>query len=188
MGTELPIERALAAVGELLAADGHEIRIVVVGGAALYLLGVVQRATEDVDVIALGRTADDGITLSTPEPLPPALAQAIARVARDFDLPPKWMNTMVASQWRTGLPPGFEREVIWRRFGGLLVGLPARFTFVCLKLYAAADQTGPESRHFQDLTALAPTAAELEQAAEWIRTQDPTIDGIVAKVVAHVRR
>jgi hypothetical protein len=187
MDFDLPIERALRAVGELLAADGQEERIVVVGGAALVLLGVVQRGTRDVDVIALGRAHASAVELVAPEPIPAALLDAIARVARDLGLPPEWMNMMVASQWRTGLPPRFDEGMTWRRFGGLHVGLPSRFAFVCLKLYAAADQTGPGSRHFHDLSALAPTAAELEEARAWIGTQDPTIDHIVAKVVAHVR-
>lgn len=182
----LPIERVLAAVGELLAADGHEERIIVVGGAALFLLGVVKRATEDVDVIALGRVGARGVEATAPEPMPPHLLEAVARVARDLGLPPDWMNTTVASQWQTGLPPGFTEGISWRPYDGLLVGLPGRFPLICLKLYAAADQKGPESRHYQDLLALAPSAGELTLAAEWIRTQDPTIDAVVAKVIARV--
>jgi hypothetical protein len=42
------IENALQAVGELLAADGHRLGIVVHGGAALSLLGIVDRATWSV--------------------------------------------------------------------------------------------------------------------------------------------
>lgn len=37
------IERGLVAVGELLAAEGVEVGVVVVGGTALNLLGLVQR-------------------------------------------------------------------------------------------------------------------------------------------------
>jgi hypothetical protein len=43
---------ALARVGELLAADGEAFALVVLGGAALNLLGIVERATRDVDVLA----------------------------------------------------------------------------------------------------------------------------------------
>ena len=38
-------EQALTAVGEILAAEGKSAAIVIVGGAALNLLGVVDRAT-----------------------------------------------------------------------------------------------------------------------------------------------
>lgn len=187
MDATIPIERALSAVGELLAADGEEVRVVLVGGAALNLLGTIERATRDVDVIALGEVSAATVRLVPPESLPPALERAIATVARDLDIPRNWMNTVVASQWRTGLPPRFAEGVEWRGFGGLWVGLPGRFALICLKLYAAADQPGPESRHFQDLLALKPIAVELGAAAEWIATQDPTIGEIVAKVIAYAR-
>jgi len=131
MDVTIPIERALSAVGELLAADGQEVRVVLVGGAALNLLGTIERATRDVDVIALGEVSAATVRLVPPESLPPALERAIATVARDLDMPPNWMNTVVASQWRTGLPPRFAEGV------------------------------------------------------EWIATQDPTIGGIVAKVIAY---
>lgn len=185
MDVMIPIERALSAVGDLLAADGEDVRVVVVGGAALSLLGTIERATRDVDVIALGVVSAATVRLVPPKSLPVALERAIATVARDLDIPPNWMNTVVASQWSTGLPPRFGEGVGWRRFGGLWVGLPGRFALTCLKLYAAADQPGPESRHFQDLLALKPSAEELAAAAEWIATQDPTIGEIVAKVIAH---
>jgi len=49
---------ALQAVGERLAYDGATCTLVVVGGAALNLLGIVDRPTIDVDVLA--RVGDDG--------------------------------------------------------------------------------------------------------------------------------
>lgn len=44
------IERALRMLGELLEARGERIHIVVIGGAAVNLLGFVSRATTDVDI------------------------------------------------------------------------------------------------------------------------------------------
>ena len=84
------IERGLTSVGELLAIDGVEVGIAVVGGTALNLLGIVQRTTSDVDVLAILRSGSDppGETLVPPDPLPDPLQRAIARVARDFQLPP----------------------------------------------------------------------------------------------------
>ena len=91
-------------------------------------------------------------------------------------------------QWKTGLPPGLTTRLHWERFAGLWVGLADRVDLIHLKLYAAADDIGPQSRHFQDLLALAPTAAELEQARGWIKTQDtsPEFAQIVGEVIAHV--
>ena len=64
-----------------------------------------------------------------------------------------------------------------------------RYDLVFLKLYAAVDHRGPESVHFQDLLALAPTDEELEAAAAWVRQQDPTpvIAEQTTKVIQHAR-
>ncbi len=61
---------------------------------------------------------------------------------------------------------------------------------VFLKLYAAADDVGPTSRHFKDLLALEPRPADLEAARAWVATQDPspTVAQAVAQVIAHVRQ
>jgi hypothetical protein len=56
------IEGALGAVGELLAAERAEIGIIVVGGTALNLLGIVERTTRDVDVLAIARGTPAGGT------------------------------------------------------------------------------------------------------------------------------
>ena len=70
------IRSALRAVGELLAAEGERIRIVVVGGAAMNLRGWVHRTTSDVDVIARANPEDTSLRLIEPEPFPEALRWA----------------------------------------------------------------------------------------------------------------
>lgn len=170
------IERAFDALGELLIAEGTEFGIVVLGGAALNLLGIVERTTRDVDVLAItSSTLDDGLPLLTPpEPLPEPLKRAIDRVARDFRLPEDWVDTTMGLQLQTGLPPGLERRIHWRRYGGLVVGLVDRYDLIYFKLYAAADSGGPSSVHYQDLIALRPGSIELQEAATWVRKQDPS--------------
>lgn len=182
------IERALHAVGALLASSGERIGIVVLGGAALNLLGVIARATRDVDIVALARRGPSS-RLERPEPLPPALISAISRVARDLALSPDWLNAVAGSQWDTGLPRGLRTRLHWRRYGGLDVGIVGRRDLVFFKLYASADATGPASVHVQDLLALDPTDEELGAAARWVRTQDPspTIATAVEAVTAYVR-
>jgi hypothetical protein len=186
------IEHALGAVGELLAAEGAEVGIIVVGGTALNLLGIVERATRDVDVLAIvrGKPQPGGVVLAPPDPLPDPLRRAIATVARDFRLSEDWMNTVVGLQWQTGLPPGLERRLHWRRYRGLTVGLADRYDLIFLKLYAAADSGGPSSVHFQDLVALRPAEGELNAAAHWAREQDPTpaFSVILEQVIQHVRK
>jgi hypothetical protein len=185
------IEEALNAVGELLAAVGERHAIVVVGGATMNLLGLVRRSTSDVDVIAraYGNVLGE-FRLEPAEPFPAALDRAIRTVARDLGLAEGWMNAVVGGQWNQGLPPGMTEDITWRTYGeGLDVGLAGRRTLIALKLFAAAD-AAPVSVHTQDLLALRPTDEELEQAAEWVRTQDeaPQWASLVTEVIAHVRR
>ncbi|MDF1500776.1 MAG: DUF6036 family nucleotidyltransferase [Anaerolineales bacterium] len=184
--------RALHSLGELLAAEGEKIAIVAVGGYALILQGIVQRATQDIDIIALGRNPDEEGPgdIGPAEPVPEVLSRAIARIARDYGLPADWMNTVVSMQWKTGLPPGFEERIHWTRYGGLWFGVADRYDLLFLKLFAAADSGGPDSVHFQDLLALNPTNRELEDASEWVRSQDTSTQfkKIVEQVVDHVRK
>jgi hypothetical protein len=187
--TRIPdIERPLRAVGDLLAAAGQRVGIVILGGAALNLLGVVDRATRDVDVLALAGSGR-GSRLARPDPLPEALVSAAARVARDLGLAPDWLNAGVASQWETGLPRGLAGRLHWRRYGGLDVGVVDRRDLVFFKLYAAADDTGPGSVHVRDLLALQPSDAQLEAAAAWVRKQDPSpaMATALEQVIAYVR-
>jgi hypothetical protein len=184
------LDPALSAVGELLEREHTKVALVVVGGATLNLLGLIDRATQDVDVIA--RAADPigavPARLTPPDPLPDVLQRAIVRVARDFGLAPDWINTAIGRQWSQGLPPWLPHDITWRRYGGLHVGLVGRRTLVALKLFATVDQS-VRSVHAQDLLALAPSDEELGEAAEWVATQDASdsFPRLVTEVVEHVR-
>jgi hypothetical protein len=177
MQTHVPnISAALRALGEVLDSQGETVAVVVVGGAALVLQGFVVMVTQDVDVIAISRETRElkNWDIEPPEPLPESLARGILRVARDFNLPDDWMNTTIGMQWKTGLPPGFGGRIHWEQYGGLWLGLADRYDLIFLKLFAAADSEGPSSVHYQDLMALHPTHEELDAAARWVRSQDPS--------------
>ncbi|MGH7470620.1 MAG: DUF6036 family nucleotidyltransferase [Longimicrobiales bacterium] len=182
------IDQALRALGELLAAAGEQHAIVVLGGAALNLLGFVQRVTRDVDVIAIAHP-DQLNRLERPSQLSETLERAVETVARDLRLAPDWLNIVAAGQWDTGLPPGMETRLHWRRYDGLWVGLVDRQDLIFFKLYAAADDVGPHSVHFQDLLSLEPSDSELDAAAAWIESQDssPQFLAGLQEVVRHVR-
>jgi hypothetical protein len=168
------IERALQGVGEILASEGQAFAIVVIGGAALNLLGIIERSTTDVDILALALTgAGQPHELQRPpEPLPQPLVRAALAVARDMGLRQDWLNAGPSLQWQAGLPPGLEQRVHWLRYSALSVGVVDRQDLILFKLFAAADSAGPGSVHYQDLRALDPTAEELDAAKSWVITQD----------------
>jgi len=86
--TEETLDVILGALAEQLRSLADQAEIVVIGGSALTALGLVKRATKDVDLLAI---ADNG-ELRPAEPLPEALRIARDRVARDFDLDENWLN------------------------------------------------------------------------------------------------
>lgn len=162
------LEEALQLLGQLLA-DRHEpFDVVAIGGGGLLLIGLIERPTKDVDLVALR----DGATLLPVTTLPSALREAIEDVARVLDLSPSWMNGP-GSLLRFGLPDGFLERVETRVFGALTVSLASRFDQIHFKLYAAADDR-PNGKHHVDLQRLQPTHAELRAAARWARTHDPS--------------
>lgn len=160
--------------GRLVLAAAPAYRLVVCGGTALVATGLLQRATRDVDIVAL---TDDRGVLIDPAPLPPPLLAAAAEVAADLGLSGDWLNNGPSSGdgglYRLGLPRGLAERLSWKSFGDrLAVGFISRFDQIHFKLYAAVDQFG--SYHATDLQALQPTDEELIEAATWSRSHDPS--------------
>jgi hypothetical protein len=167
------LDGALVLRGELMAVRKHPPqKFVVCGGASLLALGLVSRTTtRDVDILAK-MEADH---LVTPRPLPPWLPPLATEVGRQLDLPEGWFNDQVAEEtlFACGLPPGMQERLTMRNYGSALsIGFISRRDQIFLKLHAAVDRDG--GRHLQDLIELAPTRMELQDAATWTRTQDPS--------------
>lgn len=146
----------------------ESVSIVVVGGASLAMQGVIQRTTEDVDVIA--RINSEG-ELHPASPFSQGFMQAISKVARDFGLDKNWLNCVIDNQWKTGLPPGMSNDISWTDFGHLKVGMVGRAGLIPLKLFAVVDSE-PGSKHWNDLLKLNPSVEELDNASSWVSTQD----------------
>jgi hypothetical protein len=72
--TDETLDLLLGALADQLQALGSHVEIVVIGGSALTALGLVRRATRDVDVLAIAENGE----LRLAEPLPPALLTARA--------------------------------------------------------------------------------------------------------------
>lgn len=176
-------DRLLSALGEQVAALGQRFELVVIGGSGLLALGLIERSTRDVDLIAL-RSGDE---FGSAKPLPTSLATARDRVARDFALPSDWLNPGPTDMLRFGLPDGFIDRLERRDYGdGLTVYFASRYDQVHFKLYALVDQ-GP-GKHEADLRALSPTQDELLAAARWSRLHDPSegYERVLREVLAHL--
>jgi hypothetical protein len=171
------IETILRALGEQLEAVSDEpVEFVVCGGSALNVLGFVQRATKDVDILAfIKRNTAGTISFTKNHPVGKKLSEASRKVAKDFNLPEDWINTDPTSAVDFGLPDGLMERATIKQFGkSLIIHFLGRFDQIHFKLYAAADQGA--GKHFDDLRALHPTAEELEQAARWSMTHDVSED------------
>lgn len=167
------IETILSALGEQLeSSEGEPLELLVRGGSALIALGLAQRSTKDVDILALVKRKKTGkTTLNKAEPLSDGFITASKKVARDFNLPENWINTGPTSAVDLGLPNGIMERVTTRAYGPkLTIHFMGRYDQIHFKLYAAADQGA--GKHFDDILALNPTEDELEQAALWSKTHD----------------
>ncbi len=167
------VENILAALGEQLESLlENPIELLVCGGSALNILGLVQRTTEDIDILAYVRRDEEGkVSIVKAEPLTPELTEAAKKVARDFNLPERWLNPGPASAVDFGLPEGLMERVITRKYGSkLVVHYLGRYDQIHFKVYAAVDQGA--GKHLDDLLALKPISEEIENAARWSMTHD----------------
>lgn len=168
------LQNALRLLGERLQKkQADPVRLVVCGGSALIALDLASRSTTDVDVLAMVST--DG-ELVSPVPFPEALKKALDDVSILLGLPADWLNYGPSSNsgglFQCGLPDGLLDRAHSSDFGKCLrVYFIDRRDLVFLKVFAAADSLGV---HVNDLIALDPTDEELEAAALWCFTHDPS--------------
>jgi len=167
------VENILSALGEQLESLlDKPVELLVCGGSALNLLSLVQRTTEDVDILAYVRRDEEGkVFIINAEPLTPELTEAAKKVGRDFNLSERWLNPGPASAVDLGLPEGLMGRAITRQYGKrLIIHFLGRYDQIHFKLYAAVDQGA--GKHLDDLLALKPTSEEIENAARWSMTHD----------------
>jgi hypothetical protein len=144
-----------------LAQRGLSLRATVIGGAALQLMGVIARPTNDCDV------------------LDPSLPSDIVRAADDFarqhsdeGLAPGWLNNGPASllrtlpsEWVTRLQPLYAGAALQLR-------TLAREDLLRSKLFALVDR----NVDLPDCVALRPTREELQAVLPWLSDQDSNDD------------
>ena len=125
------------------------------GGSGLLAMGLGDRPTQDVDVVAFVHAGE----LVSAAPFPETLQEAADRVADDFGLKRTWLNHGPTRLLDFGLPDGFEDRMTTKEHGpGLRVSFASRLDPIHRKLYAFADRREP--RDEADLRQLAPTADE----------------------------
>lgn len=156
-----------------------EFGLVVCGGAALIVAGLIRRVTADVDVLALAhdQTAQPLATLEPITELPPELLSAASDVGRDLGLDPNWLNAGPAKRLsEIGLPAGIEHRLTHRKYGSsLVVYFLHRLDQVHLKLFASMDPSSGV-RHMSDLIELSPTRDEAATAARWLLSRTTSQD------------
>lgn len=171
------VRETLEAFDEFLAAKGLRFSAVLVGGAALGLLGVVERETRDCDVIC------------------PPIAVEILDAAREFaasrreegaELDEDWLNNGPASL-SVHLPEGW-RERCELVFSGKAMALESlgRIDLLRSKLFAYCDR----GIDIGDCIALEPTKKELREVEPWLSEQDgnPKWPAHVEKMLAELGR
>jgi len=141
----------IASFDTYLAEQSLNFEAIVVGGAALALLGIIRRTTRDVDLLT--------------SPIPPIILRHAKDFARIHDLPENWLNDGPKSL-KNELPPGWEAKIqpIFQG-GSLTLWTLERQHLIITKLYAACDRDADDS---QDLLAMKPTVKEIEEARDWI--------------------
>ncbi|HEX3765756.1 MAG TPA: DUF6036 family nucleotidyltransferase, partial [Kofleriaceae bacterium] len=149
----------LEAFDGYLAARRLRLDAIVIGGAALNLLGVIARATKDCDILD--------------PPLQPPIIEAARGFAAELrrrgeGLQDDWLNNGPASL-ATVLPPGW-RDRLQPAFSGTAIRLRClgREDLLRSKLFALCDR----GFDLGDCLALAPTAEELRAVVPWLEQQD----------------
>jgi hypothetical protein len=149
----------IEAFDSFLLERGLSLEAVVIGGAALGLLGVVSRQTRDCDILH---------PLLPKEIRDAAMEFAVLRRAEGEALDDDWLNNGPASL-ADDLPDGWNRR-LQVAFSGKAIILRSlgRMDLLQSKVFALCDR----GIDIQDCIALKPTAAELDELLPWLKVQD----------------
>jgi len=158
-------EEYLEALGSIMESESMEpLDILVCGGMALILQGLIDRRTRDIDGIALVVEREGAYVLKKPH-LKKAVKEAIRRVASVYGITPNWLSFQARTLLDDGLPRGIVERAEVRRYGEkLTVRLISRYDQVHLKLKAAISREGPDAGDILEMRA---TDEEIAAAARW---------------------
>ncbi len=151
------VEQALSLLG---ARCSHhtEVELLLVGGAAGMLSGVLPRSRT---------TADCDVMVYLPPDAMASIERAADEVARTLGLPTGWLNSDVQIR-RDTLPDGWQSRKVWiGTWGRVRVFAASRIDLIAMKLLAGRAQD------LEDIAAMKPTQADL-----------PLLDAYLASLTA----
>lgn len=159
----------IQAFDQHLSALGLRFDGVVIGGSALALMGVIQRETQDFDIMVPDLPAEVAAA---------ALTFAVQQRSIGVHLKNEWLNNGPRSLADL-LPDGWRGRVM-RIYTGSAIVLDTlgRMDLLRSKLFALCDR----STDLADCLALTPSAQELSEISPWVEYQDTNPDW-----PAHVR-
>ena len=172
MYTKIELLRALDLLAQKLdLTQAEPLGLFICGGSAMIIENYIERATKDIDVLAIETKNDKEKIIKSADPLPPDFLKMAKETANDLGLPEAWINSGPASLKPRDFPDGCvsraHKHILSKT---LTVYFLDRIDLIYLKVYAAAD-TGP-GKHTNDLLSLKPTNEEIEKAAKWTLKQD----------------
>lgn len=162
-------EELLKALGEVLEAqDDEPLDIVVCGGMALILQGIVVRRTVDIDGLGIVVRDESGLRVAPPSSID-NFNNAVQRVGNLYSEQPDWFNFAATNQLEMAMPEGLIERAQVRVYGNrLTVRLCSRFDIVHLKMMASLDRGEEQTT---DLIRMRPSEDEARAAASWCLEQ-----------------
>lgn len=131
---------------------------IIIGGAAMQLLGLTERVTKDCDVLS------------------PKISKELKEVSREFakehGLSEDWLNNGPETLMRD-LPTDWQINIVTLYNGkNLKLATLSRVDFIRSKLYAFMDR----GIDLQDLMSLRPTQSEINEVRKWLVERDGNPD------------
>ncbi len=169
-------------------AEVEPLHVVVCGGAALIAVGLVTRATQDVDIIALLRANEGKIEMLADKILPADVQRLVAEIGVELGIREDWLNFDASPLIAFGFPPNMMTRLIKKTYGVCLtVYFISRFDQVHFKIYAAMDPRDG-TRHLGDLLDLKPGEDEVKAAISWLlgRKASPEFKSALCQVLERI--
>jgi len=125
---------------KMVYADVKPLNVAVCGGSALIAVGLVARATKDVDVIALLRVNQINVEVLADKSLPTDVEGLVAEIGIELGIRKDWFNFDASPLIAFGFPPDMTTRFIKKSYGACLtVYFISRFDQVHFKMFAAMD-------------------------------------------------